>query len=355
MPLKHRIKLGVRNAYSRVLFHTGLHRLVDRLMPVRLTILAGHCVADEGSNGGLPPDMKIPAERLERLLGFLARRYDACTVSEGVRRLDADAKRSMIALSMDDGYRDNATVLPELLERTGARATVFLESRPLDERRVSWTHQVFWLLGRMDARALAERYMALASDAGTEERLRGVLAEGGDLAYGVKRVLKYDAPIAEREHVIERLFAEEGGDERALCDRVYMTWDDARRLRDSGVELGGHTEHHFILSRLDAEEAAGEVERGRAALARELGEEATRTFAYPFGRNWDFDANSVAAVRRSGFAAAVTTHAGTNTKGRDRMRLARWMIDEATPLHLLATEACGGFELLRKLGVDLSE
>jgi len=355
MAAKHRIKLAVRNLYSRVLFHTGLHRLVDRVMPTRLTILAGHCVADPESNGGLPADMKITAERLAGLLGFLTRRYDACTVGEGLRRLDAGAERSMVALSMDDGYRDNATVLPQVLERTGARATIFLESRPLDERRVSWTHKLFWLLGRMDAATLAARYLELARDAETEQRLRRLLAEGGDLAYGVKRILKYDAPRGERDDVLGRVFVEEGGDERALCDRIYMTWDDARGLQSRGVELGGHTEHHFILSRLDGEEAAGEVERGRAALARELGDGATRTFAYPFGRNWDFDANSIAAVRESGFAAAVTTHAGTNTRARDRMRLARWMIDEQTPLHLLATEACGGFELLRRIGLDLSE
>ena len=52
---------------------------------------------------------------------------------------------------------------------------------------------------------------------------------------------------------------------------------------------------------------------------------------------------------------ATTTHAGTNTPGSCPHRLARWMIDEATPLHLMAAEACGGFELLRRLGLDLSE
>ena len=31
------------------------------------------------------------------------------------------------------------------------------------------------------------------------------------------------------------------------------------------------------------------------------------------------------------------------------------MIDEDAQLHLLATEACGGFDLLRRFGLDLSE
>jgi hypothetical protein len=37
------------------------------------------------------------------------------------------------------------------------------------------------------------------------------------------------------------------------------------------------------------------------------------------------------------------------------MTLKRLMIDEDTQLHFLVTEACGGFDLLRRFGVDLSE
>ena len=39
-------------------------------------------------------------------------------------------------------------MLLPILEATGARATLFLEGRPLVERRVSWSHQFFWLLHR---------------------------------------------------------------------------------------------------------------------------------------------------------------------------------------------------------------
>ena len=44
MAFKHRVKLFVREAWARALFHTGAHALVNAIMPRRLTILAGHCV-----------------------------------------------------------------------------------------------------------------------------------------------------------------------------------------------------------------------------------------------------------------------------------------------------------------------
>jgi peptidoglycan/xylan/chitin deacetylase (PgdA/CDA1 family) len=353
--MKHRLKLLLRGAYARALYHLGLHRLVNRLMPPRLTILAGHCVDAPEHNGFLPKDMKIRADKLEDLLRwFLRRGYGLCTVGDGVTRISNGPKESLLALSMDDGYRDNATVLLPLLRRIGVPATVFLESRPLDERRVSWSHKYLWILNAIEPAELARRYVEKSADEEAKAKLHGALEKGGDAAYHVKRVLKYDADPDDRDRVIDALFAEVGGDERALCESLYMSWDDARLLQRSGVELGGHTVSHHVLSTLDAKRAQEEVAACRRAMEGALGR-GSSTFAYPFGRRWDFDDDSVRAVEQAGYACAVTTHAGTNDARTDRMRLKRLMIDEDVEPHLVVAEACGGFDLLRKLGLDWSE
>ena len=347
MSTKHRIKLALRDAWAWTLFHTGLHALVDRVMPRRLLILAGHCVAAP-SNACLTGDMRIGGQDLERILSWFARRYEVTTVGEAVRRIREPGRRSLVALSMDDGYVDNRTHLLPILERVGVRATVYLESRPLSERRVNWSHKFFWILDRIGADAFAGRSAEHARDPGTLERLRAARPR----SYDQKRVLKYEAPPADRSRAIDALFAQLGGDERRLCDDLYMTWDDARALRDAGVELGGHTVRHEILARLDAEAARAEVDGGRRALLAELGGDA-RSFAYPFGRRWDYAPETRDVVRAAGFASAVTTHAGTNGPSSDPYELKRVMIDEGARLELLVAEACGGLDLLRRFGIDL--
>jgi peptidoglycan/xylan/chitin deacetylase (PgdA/CDA1 family) len=183
--------------------------------------------------------------------------------------------------------------------------------------------------------------------------LNQLVPHGEADAYHIKRLLKYEVPAAERSRVIDALFAELGGDDRALADELYMTWDDARALQKGGVELGGHTVSHEILARVDAPTAMVEVSSCRSSLARELGAE-PRSFAYPFGRRWDWNDESAAVVEKAGFRSATTTHAGTNKKGDDRYRLKRVMIDEDAKLHVIVAEACGGFDLLRRFGIDLS-
>ncbi len=93
---------------------------------------------------------------------------------------------------------------------------------------------------------------------------------------------------------------------------------------------------------------------GREALIANLGV-GCESFAFPFGRRWDFDETSVSLAREAGFECAVTTHAGANTRSSDAYRLGRSMIEDSVQLHLVAAEMCGAFTLLRKLGLDLSE
>jgi hypothetical protein len=80
-----------------------------------------------------------------------------------------------------------------------------------------------------------------------------------------------------------------------------------------------------------------------------------RSFAYPFGRRWDYHAAAKQSAREAGFSSATTTHAGTNRAGADRFELRRVMIDEHTRLHRLVAEACGGYDLLRRFGIELGE
>ena len=274
-------------------------------------------------------------------------------MAEGWSRLQTGQGRSMVVLAMDDGYRDNLEALLPILQERGVSATVYLESRPLDGEALNWTHKFFWLLNRLSHVELVQRYLELSHDERAKQRLGEVLREGRKLTYTLKKVLKYEADQADVDATLTAIFVEHEGDEAALCREVYLSWDDARALRDGGVELGGHTIHHYVLSGLDAEGQRAEVAGGREQLEARLGP--LRSFAYPFGRQWDWNEDSIAAVRAAGFETATTTHAGTNTKRSDPMRLARWMIEDETPMHLLACEACGGFELLRRFGLDLSE
>ncbi len=298
--------------------------------------------------------MTIEGAKLERILVWAKSRYDVVTVGEGVDALDIGSKRSLFALSMDDGYVDNRTHLLPLLQKVGVGATIYVESRPLTERVANWSHKFFAILEHMSPAEFVLRFTEISKDTRSNISMNQLVPHDNATSYHVKRMLKYEVPPAERSRAIDVMFAEVGGDERALTNRLYMTWDDARALRDAGIEIGGHTVNHEILSRLDAAGARAEIDGSKRALAAELGLK-PRSFAYPFGRRWDWNDETVAITREVGWHSATTTHAGTNKRGDDRYRLERIMIDENAELHVIATFACGGFDFLARFGLDLAE
>jgi peptidoglycan/xylan/chitin deacetylase (PgdA/CDA1 family) len=113
-----------------------------------------------------------------------------------------------------------------------------------------------------------------------------------------------------------------------FTDRVhrYMSLDDFRTLRDSGMEIGSHTLNHASLPpllRFNLGAFQAEVVTSKAILERELGVRID-LFAYPNGA-WDY--LSADEVRKAGYLAAASTLPGGVQRPEERYWLRRFRAD----------------------------
>lgn len=90
------------------------------------------------------------------------------------------------------------------------------------------------------------------------------------------------------------------------AELVPMGWDEVRRLRDAGWEIGSHTCSHPKLTRIDATRLADELGRSRRICEEELG--ACASIAYPYG---DHDDSVVLATGAAGYSLAATLPDGS--------------------------------------------
>lgn len=125
--------------------------------------------------------------------------------------------------------------------------------------------------------------------------------------------------------------------EPGFLDRAQV-----RRLDAAGMDVGAHTRDHVDLPGLPAAMLDREVAGSRRDLQRLL-HHPIAAFAYPAGR---YDAATVAAVRRAGFALAVTTEPGSELSSQRSLLLPRVRVNgSTTPVALLACVegrlACG--------------
>ncbi|PSC05428.1 polysaccharide deacetylase [Alsobacter soli] len=225
------------------------------------------------------------------------------TLDEAVDRVERGGEGApVLAITFDDGYRDNLEYALPVLRRHGAPATVFV-TPGFAERQVGlWWCDLEGAIGRADRVRLSigEERFDLPAGAAVEKsaafetlywRLRG-LPEGEMLA------------------VIGRLAAEQGIDSLATTERLCLDWDGLRRLAaDPLIAVGAHTMTHPMLAKHDAAVARAEIAESRAAIERELGQ-AVRHLAYPVGDPTSAGPREFAMARELGFRSAVTTRPG---------------------------------------------
>lgn len=82
--------------------------------------------------------------------------------------------------------------------------------------------------------------------------------------------------------------------------------DDVDDLpRHELVSYGNHGHHHYVMSSLDSEEQADEINRTARLLERMSGHRLSRWFSVPFGEARDFDAATAAAVEAAGYRGVL--------------------------------------------------
>jgi peptidoglycan/xylan/chitin deacetylase (PgdA/CDA1 family) len=269
-------------------------------MSRRLLVLAWHNV---------DPTWCFPAPRgegargLERQLAFLARRCNVVPLAEGLRALDQDdpLPPRAVALTFDDGYRDQLELAAPMLAALGLPATFFLIPGLLDRTARPWWELLAWILTRSTRGSVAweGRTLGLSDDGQRRRSLDTVLA-------GLKR-RDQQARDAALDELAERCAPDGKLEEHAS----FLDWDGARQLARRGFTVASHSLHHAIL----AEEPAPAQERDLTLSRRRLEEELqvpVGLLAYPNGKLLDYNQATVAAARGAGYSHALTTVEGWN-------------------------------------------
>jgi len=125
-----------------------------------------------------------------------------------------------------------------------------------------------------------------------------------------------------------------------VCSRErLLTWDEAGRLADFGIEVQSHSAGHDFLTQLGDQELTDNLTRSRDRIARKLGVLPTM-IAYPFG---DCNARVASIARGAGFSAGFLAEPWSVRD--DPMRIGRRGIYEGTSSQDLAFILSAGFDL----------
>jgi peptidoglycan/xylan/chitin deacetylase (PgdA/CDA1 family) len=277
----------------------------------RLSILIFHRVLPR--TDALFPDVPT-AETFEQHMRWMRNWFNVLPLSVAIERLYAGTiPPRALAITFDDGYADNEELAAPILQRLGLSATFFVSTGFLDGECM-WNDRVIESIRacrseHIDLRPQGLQKFALSSPATRRQAIETTL-----------KAIKHHEP-PHRRAITDAIVAAAGQPE---LPRLMMRPDQVRSLRAMGMDIGGHTVTHPILTRLDAGGARREIAEGKRELESILGE-AIALFAFPNGVPvQDYASEHVALARDCGFKAAVSTAWGAASIRSDPFQLPRF-------------------------------
>jgi peptidoglycan/xylan/chitin deacetylase (PgdA/CDA1 family) len=249
-------------------------------------ILRYHSV---GGSRWLRPQLVTSPEHFGAHVRYVSRRYRVLPLDAIVEAFTGGppVPPGAVAITFDDGYRDNYRIAWPILRRNRCPATVFVIVEPLETGAVPWPQRLYgWL--RQAQRGSFECDLQ-GPEAGLARVARALGLDPAGVAPGCEGMLR---------------------------------WEEVRELAADGVTIGSHTMTHPSVATLHPDRIAWELETSRRILEGQL-ERPVALLAYPFGKAGDVSEATLAAARAAGYVAAVTTVDGVDRGPVDPFLLRR--------------------------------
>ena len=247
------------------------------------------------------------AAALERQLRFVRLAFPVVPLEDIASGRNKNG-RGRVALTFDDGLRNNVEVAYPILRQLGLTATFFVCPGLIGRGEWLWNHEARERLKTLSQPALAE----LASFVGGPAEVEAFVEWMKTLKIAARR--RVEQTIREATPAFKP-----SPEQREQFD--LAGWEDLERMDPRVVTIGSHTMTHPILTSLSAEETEAELRESRVTLEQQL-ERPVTVFCYP---NGDLSETVVEHARRY-YRSAVTVDPGTINGNADAHRLPRYAV-----------------------------
>ena len=244
----------------------------------------------------------VPVNRFRRQMDCLARYAVVLPLAELVDRMTSgEVPPRSIAITFDDGYRDNYEQAFPILRKLGFPATIFLATGPIETGLSLWHDRVFNAFERAGNHPLeiSGRTLLMSPLDARRQTLREVLS-----------LLRSVGP-PERNDLVHTIESQTGEFLLPGAGAQMLSWSQIEEMAACGIAFGAHTVTHPNLTLLSRAAAEEEIRASRAAIETRLCSTVDQ-FAYPNGTRRDFNDSIQQILREQGFRCAVTTIWGGN-------------------------------------------
>jgi peptidoglycan/xylan/chitin deacetylase (PgdA/CDA1 family) len=266
------------------------------------SIIVLHRIVRPGETSRQPSNraLEITVDDLRAILEWIwLVGLDPIGLDEVPQRLAQPRSKKFIAITLDDGYRDNLLHALPLFQEFEIPFTVSIATGFPSRTASAWWHEIEVMTASVETLRFAW--------AGTSYKLPCDTMAARQRTFEQLATLIREQGRGDREALLTALGEATGHDPMKETSQLMMTWDEVRTLAaDPLATIGAHTVGHHSLNRLTDSEVRSEMLDSKAEIEAQLKRE-VRHFAYPFGGRSAVNEREFEIARTCGFATMLTT------------------------------------------------
>lgn len=263
----------------------------------------------------------LPTSQFCAQMEYLSQHFHLISLDQlASGQVSSNGHRCSVAITFDDGYRDNFVHAFPILKKMGIPATIFLTTGYIDSGQLPWYDQV-----RLAFKLTTERIFSLQAMGGPSIPMDG---ERGRLK-AMQLALNWLRITGDSNRLswLPELFKSLRVPDELNLPATMLDWNEIRQMAREGISFGAHTVTHPALGSLSVPRLQDEIFGSKRTVEDRLQVQVSH-FAYPFGKPVDFGSDAKRVVKAAGFQTAVTTISGVNEPDQDLLELKRFDLNE---------------------------
>ena len=264
---------------------------------VKKNIITYHRISNKKINDPL----SISLETFENQIKLLVSKFSIISLD---RILEKDLPNgNYIAITFDDGYRDNLLNAVPILEKYKVPATIYITSRFLEGKCEMWWYELKKFIDENE----------LISFIYDEKNYKYILKSYNLKNKAFKQIsslfkkLKYEQQNKLLEIITKNT-------KRIKYTNDLLNVDDLIKLNSKElITLGAHTHNHIALSYLNDSECLDELLTSKKIIEKIINKKVIH-FAYPYGGEKEISEREPKVLKSLGYLSAVTTQLNISEK-----------------------------------------
>jgi peptidoglycan/xylan/chitin deacetylase (PgdA/CDA1 family) len=284
------IKYGAFNGSERL----GVNRLIQRSHRKDLLIVLYHGVISAPKD---PLGYCVHAGEFEEQIATLSRRFHPISLADLIAAIEGRAHlpERAVLVTFDDGYRNNLTHAAPILLRHGVPAVIHVATGYIGTGRILWVEEIRLRMLHWTGRTVP------MPGGEPDVRIPGSRSERVALADRVSQACKNLLEPAKEAYLARlREVSMSFGEDYVEEAFAFLSWDEVRKLRSLGFEIGSHTINHPILSALGADDLNRELIESKRVIEEQLSGPCL-CIGYPNGRSRDVSDAVIECARQAGY------------------------------------------------------